>query len=127
MIKVITKITTNNYQNSNNKKKKKKKKTPPYIQKSLSSKRTSPIKLQMLNILVVKLLDTFFNIKPKWCHSLKCASVLVFPFKRIRWVSFIYKGETATTGGIKMVKQMLLHTCSSLTMLSRVTFITVPS
>ena len=43
---IITKITTNNYQNSNNNKKKK---TPPYIQKSLSSKRTSPIKLQMLN------------------------------------------------------------------------------
>ena len=27
----------------------------------------------------------------------------------------------------KMVKQMLLHTCSSLTMLSRVTFMIVPS
>ena len=68
MIKTImTKITTNNYQTSNNKKKKK---SLPYIQKSLSSKRTSPVKLQMLNILVVKLLDTFFNIKPKWCHSL---------------------------------------------------------
>ena len=39
---IITKITINNYQNSNNKKKKKKK-TPPYIQKSFSSKRTSPI------------------------------------------------------------------------------------
>ena len=87
---IITKITINNYQNSNNKKKKKQ--TPPYIQKSLSSKRTSPIKLQMLNILVVKLLDTFFNIKPEWCHSLQCASPVVFPFKWIRWVSFIYKG-----------------------------------
>ena len=41
MIKtIITKITTNNYQNSNNKNKKK---SPPYIQKSLSSKRTTPI------------------------------------------------------------------------------------
>ena len=48
MIKVITKITTNNYQNSNNKNKKTIK-SPPYIQKSLSSKRTSPIKIQMLN------------------------------------------------------------------------------
>ena len=68
MIKtIITKITTNNYQNSNNKKKKK---SPPYIQKSLSLKCTSPIELQILNILVVKLLDTFFNIKPK------CAIVL---------------------------------------------------
>ena len=31
------------------------------------------------------------------------------------------------TRGTKMVKQMLLHTCSSLTMLSRVTFVIVPS
>ena len=62
MMKVITKITPNNYQNSNNKKKKK---SPPYIQKSLSSKRTSPIKIQVLNVLVIKLLETFFNIKPK--------------------------------------------------------------
>ena len=85
---IITKIT-NNYQNSNNKKKKK---TPPYIQKSLPSKRTIPIKLQMLNILVVKLLDTFFNIKPELCRSLKCDSPVVFPFKWIRWVSFICKG-----------------------------------
>ena len=77
MIKEITKITTNNYQNSNNKKIKTIK-YPPYIQKSLSSKRTSPIKIQMLNILVLKLLDTFFNIKPKWCHSLKCASSVFF-------------------------------------------------
>ena len=87
----VIKITTNNYQNSNNKKKKTIK-SPPYIQKSLSSKRTSPIKLQMLNMLIIKLLDTFFNIEPKCCHSLKCASPVVFPFKRIRWVSFIYKG-----------------------------------
>ena len=92
MIKtLITKITTNNYQNSNTKKKKTIKSTP-YIQKYLSSKRTSPIKIQMLSILVIKLLDTFFNIKPKWCHSLKCLSPVVFPFKWIRWVSFIYKG-----------------------------------
>ena len=91
MIKVITKIATNNNQNSNNKKKKTIK-SPPYIRKSLSSKRTSPIEIQMLNILVIKLLDTFFNIKPKWCHSLKCASPVVFPFKWIRWVSLIYKG-----------------------------------
>ena len=48
MIKVITKITTNNNQNSNDKKKKTK--SPPYIQKSLSSKRTSPIKIQMLKV-----------------------------------------------------------------------------
>ena len=91
MIKVITKITTNNYQNSNNKKKKTIK-SPPYIQKSLPSKRTSPIKIQLLNILVIKLLDIFFNINPKWCHSLKCASPVVFSFKWIRWVSFIDKG-----------------------------------
>ena len=90
MIKTImTKITTNNYQTSNNKKKKK---SPPYIQISLSSKVTSPIEIQILNILVVKLLDTFFNIKPEWCHSLKCASPVVFSFKWIRWVSFIHKG-----------------------------------
>ena len=87
----------------------------------------------MLNILVIKLLDTFFNIKPKWCHSRKCASPVVFPFKRIRWVSFIYKGqwgileETPMTRGTKLVKQMLLHACSSLTMLSQVTFVIVPS
>ena len=31
------------------------------------------------------------------------------------------------TRGAKMVKQMLLHTCSSLNMLSQVTFVTVPS
>ena len=49
MIKVITKITTNNNQNSNDKKKKTIK-SPPYIQKSLSSKRTSPIKIQMLKV-----------------------------------------------------------------------------
>ena len=90
MIKIITKITTNKKRNSNNKKTPIK--SPPYIQKSLSLKRTSPIKIQMLNILVIKLLDTFFNIKPKWCHSLKCASPVVFPFKWIGWVSFIYKG-----------------------------------
>ena len=87
---IITKITINNYQNSNNNNNSNKK-TPPYIQKSLSSKGTSPIKLQILNILVVKLLDTFFNIKPEWCHSLQCGSPVVFPFKWIRWVSFIYK------------------------------------
>ena len=46
MIKTIkTKITTNNYQTSNNKNKNKK--SPPYIQKSLSSKCTSPIELQI--------------------------------------------------------------------------------
>ena len=61
---IIAKITTNNYENSNNKKKKTIK-SPSYIQKSLSSKRTSPIKIQMLNILVIKLLHAFFNIKPK--------------------------------------------------------------
>ena len=26
----------------------------------------------------------FFNVKPKWCHCLKCTSLVVFPFKRIR-------------------------------------------
>ena len=83
MIKVITKKATNKYQNSNNKKKKAIK-SPPYIQKSFSSKRTSPIRIQMLNILVIKLLDTFFNIKPKLCHSLKCASPVVLPFNWIR-------------------------------------------
>ena len=46
----------------------------------------------MLKILVIKLLHTFFNIKPKWCRSLKCASPVVVPFKWIRWVSLIYKG-----------------------------------
>ena len=71
MIKVITKITTNNYQNSNTKKKKTIKKSTPYIQKYLSSKRTSPIKIQMLNV---------------------CASPVVFAFKWIRCVSLIYKG-----------------------------------
>ena len=90
MIKVITKITTNNYQNSNNKNKKTIKSTP-YIQKFFSSKRTSPIKIKMLKMLVIKLLDTFFCIKPKWCHGLKCASAIVFPFKWIRCVSFIFK------------------------------------
>ena len=45
MIKEITKITTNNYQNSNNNKKKKTIKSTTYIQKSLPSKRTSPIKI----------------------------------------------------------------------------------
>ena len=99
IITIIAKIRTNdksnnknnsNYQNSNNKKKKTK--SSPYVQKSLSSKRTSPVKVQMLNMLVIKLLDTFFNIKPKWCCSLKCASLVVFPLKWIRWVSFIYKG-----------------------------------
>ena len=34
----------------------------------------------------------FFNIKSKWCHSLKWASPVVFSFKRIRWVIFIDKG-----------------------------------
>ena len=43
----------------------------------------------MLKILVMKLLDTFFNIKPKWCHSLKRASPIVVAFKWIRWASFI--------------------------------------
>ena len=90
MIKIITKITTNN--NQNIQKKKNPIKSLPYIQKSLSSKHTSPIKIQMLNILLIKLRDTFFNIKPKWCHSLQCASPVVFHFKQIRWVGFIYKG-----------------------------------
>ena len=71
MIKIITKVTTNNNQNSNNKKTIK---SPPYIRNSLSSKRTSPIKIQMLSIMVIKLLDTFFYIKPKWSHSL----ILIF-------------------------------------------------
>ena len=91
MIKVITKIATNNYQNRN-KKRNKTIKSSPYIKKSMSLKRTSPIKIKMLNILVIKLLDTFVNIKSKWYHSLKCASPVVFPFKWIGWVSFIYKG-----------------------------------
>ena len=90
MIKIITKITTNNYHMSNSKRKKIK--SPPYLQQSLSSTRISPIKILMLNILVIKLLDTLFNIKPKWCHSLNSASPVVFSFKSIRWVSFIYKG-----------------------------------
>ena len=68
---LITKIATNNYQNSNTKKKKTIKSTP-YIQKYLSSKRTSPIKIQMLNV---------------------CASPVVFPFKWIICVSLIYKGS----------------------------------
>ena len=89
MIKTIAKITTNNYQNSNNKKKKTIKSTR-YIQKS--SKRTSPIKIDAQHIGNFTLSDTFFNIKAKWCHSLECASPVVFPFKRIRWVNFIYKG-----------------------------------
>ena len=33
--------------------------------KPLSSKRSSPVKMQTLKILVIKLLDTFFNMKPK--------------------------------------------------------------
>ena len=82
-------MTTNNYQNRNNKKKRK---SLPYIQKSLSSKRTSTIKILMLNILVINLPDIFFSIKPRWCRSLNCASLVVYPFKWIRWVSFIYKG-----------------------------------
>ena len=45
MIKEITKITRNNYQNGTNNKKKKTIKSTPYIQKSLSSKRTSPIEI----------------------------------------------------------------------------------
>ena len=49
MIRTIAKITTNNYQNSNNKKKKTIKSTR-YIQKSLSSKRTSPIKIDARHI-----------------------------------------------------------------------------
>ena len=73
---IIAKITTNNYENSNNKKKKTK--SHSYIQKSLSSKRTSPIKIQMLNILIIKLLHAFFNIKPKWCHILKCVPLGIF-------------------------------------------------
>ena len=60
IITVITKITINNNQNSNNKKK-----SPLYIEKPLSSKRTNPMKIQMLKILVIKLLDTFFNINPQ--------------------------------------------------------------
>ena len=91
MIKVITKKTANNFQNSNNKKIKTIK-SPPYIQKFLSSKRISPIKIQILKIMMIKLLDIFFRIKPKWCHSLKSASPVVFPFKWIGWVSFIYNG-----------------------------------
>ena len=34
-------------------------------------KNLSPQNVQILKILAIKLLDTFFNIKPKWCHSLK--------------------------------------------------------
>ena len=47
-------------------------------------KNLSPQNVQILKILAIKLLDTFFNIKPKWCHILKCASPVVFPFKWIR-------------------------------------------
>ena len=73
--KIATKTTKTN---------KKTTKSSLYIRKSLSSKRTSPIKIQMLKILVIKLLDTFFDIKPKWCHSLKRASPVGFTFKWIR-------------------------------------------
>ena len=80
IITIMTKITTNDKNNNKNNNKylpeqqqqqpkknknKNKIKSLPYIQKYLSSKRTSPIKTQMLNILIIKLLDTFFNIKPK--------------------------------------------------------------
>ena len=70
----------------------------------------------MLKILVMKLLDTFFNIKPKRCHSLNCASLVVFTFKWIRLTRFIFRcysdilsGPTMARG-TKIVKQMLLHT-----------------
>ena len=83
MLKKQRKITTNDNQNSNKTKKKKQKKIKSslYIRKSLFSKCTNPIKIQMLNMLVIKLLDSFFNIKPKWCHSLECASPVDFPLR----------------------------------------------
>ena len=72
IITIIKKITTNDKSNNKditrsnpqNNNKKETIKSPPCIQKSLSSKRTSPIKIQMLSIFVIKLLDTYFNIKP---------------------------------------------------------------
>ena len=59
----------------------------------LSSKCNSPMKIQMLKILVIKLLETFLNVKVKWCDSLKRTSPLVLAFKWIRRISFIYKGK----------------------------------
>ena len=45
----------------------------------------------MLKILVIKLLNTFVDIKVNWCHNLKSAFLVVFCFKQIRWVTFINK------------------------------------
>ena len=49
--------------------------------------------MQMLKILVIRLLGNFFNIEPKWFHSLKRAAPVVFPFRQLRWVSIIDKGS----------------------------------
>ena len=100
IVTIITKITTNNDQtatkiidaiknNFTNKR---------YIRKSLSSKFTSPTKMQMLKILLINTLDTLFNIDTKRCLSLNCASSVVFSFKRIRWLWFlsIEVNETST-------------------------------
>ena len=78
----------------------------------------------------MKLLDTFFNIKPKWWHSLKCASPVIFPFKWIRWVSFLYIGyETSSKKPRSPEVQKWLNKCCCIhvSMLSGVTFVFVPS
>ena len=62
-IMMITKIAMNNKKITANKEKILKIKR--VFRKSLSSKRTSPINVQMLKILVIKLRDSFFNIKHK--------------------------------------------------------------
>ena len=62
-IMMITKIAMNNKKITANKEKILKIKR--LFRKSLSSKRTSPINVQMLKILVIKLRDSFFNIKHK--------------------------------------------------------------
>ena len=59
-IMMITKIAMNNKKITANKEKILKIKR--LFRKSLSSKRTSPINVQMLKILVIKLRDSFFNI-----------------------------------------------------------------
>ena len=62
-IMMITKIAMNNKKITANKEKLLKIKR--LFRKFLSSKRTSPINVQMLKILVIKLRDSFFNIKHK--------------------------------------------------------------
>ena len=84
------------------------------------SKPTSAFKIQVLKIFIVKLLDSFFNIRLKRCYSLKRTSLVVFLLVKSDGSVFFIKVHEASSkkpkwseGWLKndarMAKQTLLH------------------